>query len=191
MQAAAPRPEPPAGHEPPLRAVPARDRAPDHPGPDSGGQKDAPLAPVVPLVRGDGLRWSGGHEGAEAHRAGGPSRVQALALLLVLPLALIATVAIIRPGHTAGAPKVLVIGPVAATRWAYVSLSGMGPVVLSSAAASQPTPTATEIRYRGTAARAQAEAVRRSLGRGRLLDVAASDQSFPVIVYLGKDTPAP
>lgn len=121
-----------------------------------------------------------------------PSRVQALAVLLVLPLALIATAVIVRPPSVAARPEVLVVGPVAGTGWAHGSLDGLGPIVLSSTTArDHPLPSRTEIHYTGPDGRAQAEAVRRSLGRGTLVPARTLEQGFPVVVYIGKDAPHP
>lgn len=120
-----------------------------------------------------------------------PSRVQALAVLLVLPLALIATAVIVRPPGVAARPEVLVVGPVAGTGWAHGSLDGLGPIVLSSTTTRDPLPSRTEIHYTGPDGRAQAEAVRRSLGRGTLVPARTLEQGFPVVVYLGKDAPHP
>ena len=109
-------------------------------------------------------------------------------MLLVLPLALIATAVVIRPPRSVPRPEVLVVGSMATTRWAHDALDDLGPVVLSSSRSSPAT--ITEIHYRGSGARAQAEAVRRTLGRGTLIDSPALEGSFPVVVYLGRDTPA-
>lgn len=136
------------------------------------------LAPVVAL------------HPARGPDAGRRSRLQALAALLVLPLALVGTVLLVRPASVAARPRVLVIGSVPGVQWAHRGLAGY-PAAFSTLPAGQAMPAQTQIRYRGRAARAQAETVHRSLGQGTLVDAPMLHQGFPVVVYLGKDLPHP
>lgn len=183
MQAAVPQPDPLGEKHSPLRALSVADVDPDtvaHP-PTADVDAtdvahiddDGALAPIVPLVR----------------QRTPPSRLQALVVLLVLPLALIATAVIVRPPRAVVRPEVLVVGPMAGTRWAHDTLDDLGPVVLTSSGSPSTPKATTEIHYRGEGARAQAESVRRTLGRGTLVEAPALKESFPVVVYLGRDTP--